>query len=284
MKEIAEDVFIETEMLGVTLGAIFDQKNLIYVDAPLLPENARSWRSVVNGKRKAEPALVLLDSNLDRTIGSRYMDCSLIAQEQVLEVYENRPITFKPLPLGSGADWEKIRSMNGFRWIYPEIIFSHTLDLHQNELHIQFEFHPGPSLGSSWVLVPERKVLFVGDILMNDQVPLIQEADLNEWQESLSVLAGPAFQDYMIISGRSGVLKQSDVEPMQAFLSTLNQLFFDYAECGASISHLDSLISEMKIDQFFRIRSAQKGNSIKRLRYGMCSYYQQHFLHETAAV
>ena len=149
MKQIAENIIIETDFVGVTLGAVIQHDRVLYVDAPLLPEHARLWRIAATARKKIPQQIVLLDAHHDRTIGSRYLECTIIAQERTHWIYQNRPVTFKPVSQNSGSVWETIHIQNGFRWIYPEIVFSQRLDLHQSELHIDLQYHPGPSAGST---------------------------------------------------------------------------------------------------------------------------------------
>ena len=185
MKQIAENIIIETEYTGVTLGAIIQPDRIIYIDAPLLPEHARLWRNAATGRKKLPQQVILMDANHDRTIGSRYLECTIIAQERTHWIYQNRPVTFKPISQNSGCEWERIRIQNGFRWIYPEIVFSQRMDLHQSELHIDLQYHPGPSAGSTWVEVPARNVIFAGDTVVSGQVPFLHTAEIGPWLQAL---------------------------------------------------------------------------------------------------
>ena len=188
MKQIAENIIIETEYTGVTLGAVIQPDRIIYIDAPLLPEHARLWRNAATGRKKLPQQVILMDANHDRTIGSRYLECTIIAQERTHWIYQNRPVTFKPISQNSGCEWERIRIQNGFRWIYPEIVFSQRMDLHQSELHIDLQYHPGPSAGSTWVEVPARNVIFVGDTVVSGQVPFLHTAEIGPWLQALDEL------------------------------------------------------------------------------------------------
>ena len=47
MDEIANNVYIEDQFLGVTLGVISQPRGLIQIDAPPSPEDGRSWRAAM---------------------------------------------------------------------------------------------------------------------------------------------------------------------------------------------------------------------------------------------
>ena len=108
MKQIAENIIIETDYTGVTLGAIIQPNRVIYIDAPLLPEHARLWRNAATSRKKIPQQIILLDAHHDRTIGSRYLECTIIAQERTHWIYQNRPVTFKPISMGKNTHSERI--------------------------------------------------------------------------------------------------------------------------------------------------------------------------------
>ena len=285
MKQIAENIIIETEYTGVTLGAIIQPDRVIYIDAPLLPEHARLWRIAATARKKLPQQVILLDAHYDRTIGSRYLECTIIAHEQVHWIYENRPVTFKPISQNSGSVWETINLQNGFRWIYPEIVFSQRLDLHQSELHIDLQYHPGPSRGASWVEVPARKVIFAGDAVVSGQVPFLHTAELGPWLVTLDEMERRYDEGCQIVGGRNGLIEKNDILKMRAFLLKTQACLDDYAACNDTDERIDSLIAQIGIDSFFDIRKDEKGRMVERLSYGLHRYFRRNYMHidETAA-
>ena len=278
MKQIAENIIIETEYTGVTLGAIIQPDRIIYIDAPLLPEHARLWRIAATGRKKLPQQIILLDANHDRTIGSRYLECTIIAHERTHWIYQNRPVTFKPISQNSGCEWEKIRIQNGYRWIYPEIVFSQRLDLHQSELHIDLQFHPGPSAGCTWVEVPARKVIFVGDTVISGQVPFLHTAEIGPWLMTLDELEKRYDEGCQIVSGRNGLIGKEDIHVMSAFLKQAQECLTDYAAVNETDERIDSLIPRMEIDSFFKIKKDAMGFMVERLSYGLHHYFRRNYM------
>ena len=279
MKKIAENIIIETEYTGVTLGAIVQQDRVVYIDAPLLPEHARLWRIAATSRKKIPQQVILLDANHDRTIGSRYLECTIIAHEQTHNIYQRRPVTFKPISQKSGCDWEKIRIQNGFRWIYPEIVFSQRLDLHQSELHIDLQYHPGPSYGSTWVVIPARNVVFAGDTVVADQIPFLHTAEIGPWLAALDELERYYDEGYLIVGGRNGLIEKKDIQTMRAFLTKAQTCLTDYAAVSESDERIDSLIARMEIDSFFKIKKDRMGDMVERLSYGLHHYFRRNYMH-----
>ena len=278
MKQIAENIIIETDYTGVTLGAIIQPNRVIYIDAPLLPEHARLWRNAATSRKKIPQQVILLDAHHDRTIGSRYLECTIIAQERTHWIYQNRPVTFKPISQNSGSEWEKIRIQNGFRWIYPEIVFSQRLDLHQSDLHVDLQYHPGPSAGCTWVEIPARNVIFVGDTVVSEQVPFLHTAEIGAWLNALDELENRYNEGSIIVGGRNGIIEKSDIQAMREFLLKAQERLTDYAAISETDDRIDSLIPLLTIDSFFKIKMDQMGNMVERLSYGLHHYYRRNYM------
>ncbi len=278
MKQIAENIIIETEYTGVTLGAVIQHDRVVYIDAPLLPEHARLWRIAATSRKKIPQQVILLDAHHDRTIGSRYLECTIIAQERTHWIYQNRPVTFKPISQNSGSVWETIRIQNGFRWIYPEIVFSQCLDLHQSDLHIELQYHPGPSDGSSWVDIPARKVIFAGDTVVSGQVPFLGSAEIGSWLIALDELERRYDEGYQIVGGRSGLIGKAEIRAMREFLLRVQGCLTDYAACNETDERIDSLIAQLEMDKYFTIRKEDKGQMIERLSYGLHHYFRRNYM------
>lgn len=278
MKQIAENIIIETEYVGVTLGAIVQHDRVIYIDAPLLPEHARLWRIAATARKKIPQQVILLDAHHDRTIGSRFLECTIIAHEQVHWIYQNRPVTFKPISQNSGSVWETINIQNGFRWIYPEIVFSQRLDLHQSDLHVDLQYHPGPSAGATWVEIPARKVVFVGDAVVSGQVPFLHSAEIGAWLHTLGEMESRYNEGYQIVGGRTGLVEKQEIEAMRAFLERTQECLTDYAACNETDERIDSLIALLEMDSFFKIRKDDKGQMIERLSYGLHHYFRTNYM------
>lgn len=267
MKEIAEKVFIETGTAGVTLGAVVEPSLVTYIDAPLLQENIRLWRNGVTGKKKLLPRLILLDAHHDRCIGSRFLEATIITQEDTYSVYQNRPITFKPISMNSGSEWEKIKNMPGFRWAYPEMIFSEIMDIHSEQITISLRHVPGPSIGSSWVIVPERKVLFIGDTIVKNQVPFLADANIPLWLTALDRLSD--YSGFSIVCGRGGLVEKKDIEAMRGFLLNTQKLIDELPQTDDPAAHLSSMIPQLKFEKYFSVPKSEISTALERLTYGL---------------
>ncbi|HUV28310.1 MAG TPA: MBL fold metallo-hydrolase [Anaerolineales bacterium] len=275
MHQIAPGIYIEDAFAGVTLGALIQPHGTVMVDAPLRAEDARAWRSsLTNLSIGSNRILVNLDAHLDRTLGSRALDSTIIAHASTAQVFRNRPSVFKGHSTDSGAEWEVSNDVFGTRWAVPDITFSDRLYLHWGGPDVILEHHPGPTLGSIWVLIPSAEVVFVGDTILNDQPPFLASANLPAWIESLELLKS-SFKQFTIVSGRGGLDGKDSIHSqlniLKKILRGLNQLAKKDAPPEMTEGLISDLISMMSLP------ADRRKHYIQRLRHGLYYYYTQHY-------
>lgn len=282
MQAITKTVLIEDQYPGVTLAVIVRSRGLIQLDAPPSPEDGRAWRAtLMNLNAGPERVLVNLDSHPDRTLGARGMDCTVIAHEKTLQTFRLRPTTFKAQGDETGAEWERIAGMGSVRWAPPEISFSRELTLHWGEGPVLLEHHAGPSSGAMWAILPEEKVVFVGDTVLKGQPPFLASADLPAWIESITALLKPAFKGYTIVSGRDGTVNAQTIRNQLEFLKYVRERLEKMAARNARPETTEKLVQPLMTR--FRAPAARQKYYAQRLRYGLLHYYIRHHHHSRSS-
>jgi cyclase len=271
MQEITNNIFIEDQFHGVTLGVIVTPRGLIQIDAPPSPEDARSWRAaLMNLGGGMERALINLDAHPDRTLGARAMDCTVIAHEKTANTFRTRPNTFKAQGEETGADWESIPGLGSVRWSPPEISFLDQMTLHWGDTPVVLEHHAGPSSGSIWVHLPEEKIVFVGDAVLKNQPPFFAGANLTDWITALNLLLGPDFKGYTIISSRGGVVTTNIVKTQLDFIKVVHDKLDKVTAKKANPAAIEKLVTTLLAS--FKAPAARQKQFAQRLRYGLLHY------------
>jgi glyoxylase-like metal-dependent hydrolase (beta-lactamase superfamily II) len=276
MQSIAKDVYIEGEYPGVTLGAIPLDHGLIQVDAPPSPEDARAWRAaLLNLGGGTERLLINLDAHPDRTLGARAMDCTIVAHEKTAQVFRSRPNTFKAQGEETGSEWEAIPGLGNVRWMLPEITFSQQMTIHWGEHPIWLEHHPGPAAGAVWVILPDSKVVFVGDAVLKNQPPFLAAADLPAWLETLKLLLSPNYKGWGVVSSRGGLVTGDAIKAQKDYLEQVLAKVEKLAQKKASPEALENLIPHLL--GAFKFPANRHQRYAQRLRYGLSHYYARHY-------
>lgn len=271
MQEITNNIFIEDQFHGVTLGVIVTPRGLIQIDAPPSPEDARSWRAaLMNLGGGMERALINLDAHPDRTLGARAMDCTVIAHEKTANTFRTRPNTFKAQGEETGADWESIPGLGSVRWAPPEISFLDQMTLYWGDTSVVLEHHAGPSSGSIWVHLPEEKIVFVGDAVLKNQPPFFAGANLTDWITALNLLLSPDFKGYTIISSRGGVVTTNIVKTQLDFIKHVHDKLDKVTAKKANPAAIEKLVTSLLTS--FKAPAARQKQFAQRLRYGLLHY------------
>lgn len=275
MQTLAQQVFIEDQYPGVTLGAIALPHGLIQIDAPPSPEDGRSWRAAMLGLNSGvERLLVNLDLHPDRTLGARSMDCTIVANEKTAQAFRNRPNTFKAQGDETGADWESVAGLGSIRWAPPEITFTARMRIEWSGFTVILENHPGPAAGAIWVILPEPKIVFVGDLVLRNQPPFLSRASLPEWIASLEQLMAK-YQDHTIVSGRGGVMPFEAVETQYAQMKTIHEKLEFLANRQANTDEIEALVTPLMTE--LKIPADRQKQYAQRLSYGLRHYYTRHY-------
>ncbi len=270
MQEIAPHVFIETEYPGVTLGAICKPHGLIQIDAPFRPDDIRSWRAALYSMSGGvDRLLVNLDAHYDRTLGSRQLECMIVGHDRMAQIFRDRPLTFKAQTVETGAEWELHQGLGSIRWAPPEFTFSDSFYIHWNTNPMILEHHPGPATGAIWVVLPEEKVVFVGDAVVPYAPPFLASADIPAWKETLALLGKPEYKHFTIVSGRGGVVAMDQVKEQAKFLEKVEHQL-EKKSAGDVEKSVTQLLKS------FNVPSDRQANYALRLRWGLQHYISHH--------
>jgi cyclase len=267
MQQIEKGIFYEDSYLGVTLGALVFSHGVIAIDSPLRAEDARSWRSsLMNQRGGPNRLLICLDAHPDRTLGARALDCPIVAHLKTAQIFKNRPMIFKGQTIESGAIWETYNDAIGTRWAYPDITFTQQMSLFWGGPEIVIEHHPGPTPGSSWVILPDARVVFVGDTVLLNQPPFLAYADMNAWLENLDILLN-SYSDFTIVSGRGGLATTQDVRSQSLILEEILNKMEKMSRGAISQTTIQELIPSLLAH--YSIPVELRGVYIQRLRNGL---------------
>jgi glyoxylase-like metal-dependent hydrolase (beta-lactamase superfamily II) len=281
MQEIAPHIYIETSYAGVTLGAIAWDHGLILIDSPFKGDDIRSWRaSLLNMGSSADRLLVNLDAHVDRTLGVRAMDCTVVGHEEIAEAFRSRPLTFKAQSSETGAEWELYEGIGNTRWSPPEITFTQNLIIQWDDNPIIIEQWCGSAIGAITIRLPKEKIIFIGDIATPQQPPFLAEADLPAWIATLNRLAAPEFSNFVIISGRGGSIRQDGVRQQLDFLQKVKDRLDHLAGRRSTPETTEQLVPELLAD--FNIPHERKNQFQRRLQFGLKQYYLHHYLSSAA--
>ena len=247
MQEIAPNVFIDNNSLGLVTGVIRTDAGSVLVDSPSRHDDARSWRSGTAKLVMGDPKfLISLDTNYDRILSAKGTECVIISQANAITASRGKSTAAKFLDESqSETETHEQQSSNLFRWIPPEIVFEDSLSLHLGNIQIELEHHSGSNIAGVWVNLPQQKIVFIGDAVLVNQPPFLAYANLAVWQQDLELLASREYKGFQIISSRSGVVSTDQVRDMRRLIDSIANLMEPLVTGSADLDAYHQLIPKI---------------------------------------
>jgi cyclase len=275
MRKVVTGVYIENTYAGVTLGALVLEEGIVMIDAPISPEDGRAWQQALRKLNGGTGRLLInLDSHPDRTLGARAMESQVLAHKSSADSFNQRSTIFKAQETESGAEWENTKGLSGIRWQPPNLTFTDQVRIHWGDTQVMVEHHPGPAKGACWVLLPEKKIIFVGDAVVAKQPPFLADADLAEWVETLDVLLSK-YKGFKIISGRGGQVGEKDIRNLSHFIKDVDKKLVRISKRKASPQAAEKLAE--KLLPALEFPAKYHDFYMQRLQHGLYHYYARNY-------
>lgn len=271
MKQIAPDVTIEQNSLGLYAGIVQTETSMVLIDSPLKPVDGGFWKTTVEQNECSEHCyMIVLDTNYDRLLSIKGCDCVLVSHADAIS-----PIRLRTPKVSEDSQQPSENSesvVSGNRMLPPEIIFDTELSLHLDSLQVNLEHHPGSNHAGIWVIIPEREIVFVGDTVVVDQPPFLAYANLKAWEKDLNLLLSDQFSDYQIASSRSGVVDRDQIKTMSKHIAMIRNIFETLMESKVPIEQWYDRIPQI-ISKFNHVDLFNSELFYNRLRWGITMYY-----------
>jgi cyclase len=283
MRELAPNVFVETEFHGANVGAITTGEGVILIDTPMLPDDAAAWLEEIR-KRTGDRILYIINTDHHRghIIGNQYFPmATVIAHEfawknmksygdsfrtRLLNLYRNR------MP-EAAEEWQqnlKIRE--------PEITFSGRTILFKGDKEIHLLPLGGHTPATTVVYLPEDGLLFAGDLVVTDRPPFLSQGDTKEWLTALTYLR--KLQYDVLIPGHGELSGKEATEKMSEFLRIVRRKVRSAHRAGLSKS--DTARSLKHLIHYWPIPPFEKPKADRRFKSSLSRVWNEMKAEEAA--
>jgi cyclase len=182
MRKVTENVYVGASICNHSFVTTKD--GLVLVDTPAVPSAAVAWQSVMAALGPAR-YLINTEPHMDHVGGDYFFDAPVVAHEGARRAIEAASVEYFTQMLSSAAPGEPLPE--GFSFRLPAITFNDALTLYVGNHTFRVLHLPGHTAFQSPVYVPEERVLFAGDNVVN-AMPFFHEAVPTEWLRSLDTL------------------------------------------------------------------------------------------------
>lgn len=270
MQRLRSGAFFETRYPGPILGAVPSEAGILLIDCPPRSDDSKDWTAQLapNGRPSY---LAMLDHHPDRALGARAFDLPIIAHETTLSEMRGWPDAYKGAANPIGAEADSLKRITGVGKAVPDLGFSDELELHLGERQVQFWHRPGPTAGAMWVVLPEAEVAFIGDLVSISEPPYVGEADIEAWLAALDELRTPAYEEFILISGRDGRVGRDELNAMARFVRKIPVRLERLEQRGDSPEAAERIARNLAKD--FKLPNTRRDQVTLRLQTGLRSLY-----------
>lgn len=246
MQQIAERVYVEMAYYGGNIGCVVTDQGLILIDTPMLPRDARHWRDQI-AQLTSLPVLCLINTDYceNRILGNAFFETPVVAHELTWEAVSGYGDAFRQqmANLLEPIDVEAAAEMSELKVVRPQITFTERMLFEKGTPLVRLIHLGGHTPATIAVYVPDEKILFVGDNVMVDTLPLLTRADTKQWLQALTTIRKMRVET--LVPGHGPLCDTSATQPLSEYIRLIRDMVRRHFQAGRSKSELSSLVSRL---------------------------------------
>jgi cyclase len=253
VEKLTERLFAETAYDWANVGAALTGRGVVLLDSPVRPTDSLDWQGEVRGLSPLGIRyLIATDYHGDHTTGASFIEdeVTFIAPQIVFDEFSKGDNAFSKeiftKTLEDRGLAEEARQITDAPVPLPDVCFEDSMTLHLEPLTFEIHRLGGHSPATSMIFIPEERVIFASDIVINEPCPGLRDANVQEWIDALSFIEGlPADR---VVPGHGPIGGMKEVVELKEYLTTVLGKMKDLAAEGRE---KDEAVSDPFFDRFF---------------------------------
>ncbi|MGC9332953.1 MAG: MBL fold metallo-hydrolase [Anaerolineae bacterium] len=270
IREIAPNVFVETEYHGANVGLILTGNGAILIDTPMLPKQARHWFKEIR-KRTEEPVRYIINTDHNRAhiVGNQYFPgAKVIAHENAWKEMRSYGDSFRTRLLNMYRDrmpdavveWEQHLEI-----VKPQITFTSRSIMFKGDKEIHLIAVGGHTPATSVVYLPHERLLFAGDVVVTNRPPFLSQGNTKEWLEALTYLRKLHYD--ILVPGHGELTGKEATQKMSEYLRMVRRRVRTAYQSG--LSKADTARSLAHLVRYWPIPPFEKPKADRRFKSGL---------------
>jgi len=235
MKEIANNIYVETGFHGANVGAIITEAGAVLVDTPMIPADAWRWlRRIARLSKEGIAFVISTDYSPIRTLGNCFFPAPSIAHENTWSEIKahGEAALQRYIEHFKEKDPKTAANLADVRIVLPEITLTDGLAIHKGQRTIEIMFLGGHTPATLGVYVPDSKVLFSSDVVVNERHVNLSQAQSLEWRHSLERLSQMDIET--IVPGHGEPCPASAIAPLIEYITEMRRQVQEQYQSGNS--------------------------------------------------
>ncbi|MDQ4075409.1 MAG: MBL fold metallo-hydrolase [Chloroflexota bacterium] len=241
MQELAPGVFYEPSFRGVNLGLVVTEEGVVLVDTPMLPMVAKDWQQRVEEFGPIS-YIVNTDHLQEHTAGNYYLPGDIIAHDETrgrMRMTDKAKETYKKFVVETDREGA-VEYVEDYELRYPNITLFDRLTIFLGARELEFIHLPGHTPNSIGLYLPGARVLFTGDVVVNNYRPYLGLANIDEWLMTLKAIE--VMEVDTIVPSHGDPMSPDELDLLADYLVTMRDRVQDLIDSGRA---RDEVVSKM---------------------------------------
>jgi cyclase len=270
IREIASDIFVETNFHGANVAYVRTDEGVILIDTPMLPNEARQWRAEIEEKTGQQIIYIInTDHHRAHVIGNQFFPtATVIAHEQAWKEMKSYGDSFRTRLINmyreripeAVAEWKQDLEI-----IKPSITFTGRTILFKGDKEIHMIPVGGHTPATTVVLFPNDGLLFAGDVVVTNRPPFLSQGNTKEWLDALTYLR--RLQYDVLIPGHGELTGKEATQKMSEYLRMVRRRVRSAYRSG--MPKADTARSLSHLIRFWPIPPFEKPKADRRFKSGL---------------
>ena len=277
VRKLTPKVYVNINYSTCTTGCIVTREGAVLIDTPLIPQQARHWRSQIEGFSRNTPIayILLTDHHRGHALGCQhFMPALVIGHERAHKEMQGFSENFKERVRNSFRKMPEIQAeMEEITVHPPQITYTQRAGFFIGGTSIECIFVGGHTPATSIIWLEKERICFVGDTIWTDQHPYMAQANSEEWLEALKLIR--SLDPAVIVPGHGQPLEGLDrIRLMEDYIQSLRQ---QVAECLAAGKDKNETKKELvkELMDRFTVPNARKSKIESQIGSGINRVYRE---------
>jgi glyoxylase-like metal-dependent hydrolase (beta-lactamase superfamily II) len=233
-----------TNSFGANAGIIIGRDGIVVIDTLVSSKEAKRFIKDIRAISK-KPIKYVINTHyhLDHTFGNA--DFKRLGAVIISHTNDSKNLkTHGETALKNAKNYGlSEKDMKGTKVSYPALTFTDRMeiDLVDQKIELMYTGHSHTD-GSILVYLPEKKILFAGDILFTNYHPFIGDGNIDEWIKTLDYIMTMDVE--IIIPGHGPLSNKKDIEGMKNYLVAFDKKAKELAEKSSDAEYIASEIKK----------------------------------------
>lgn len=256
MRKLTKNIVAETGFQWANVGAAVTEGGVIMIDCPVRPTESRKWQEEL---RTLSPLglryLISTDYHGDHSTGAAFVKgVTYIAPQRVYEemgkiqgkhTFSRNALIETLRDQGLKEEAEEVAKA-AVR--LPTVCFEESLILHLPPLTFEIRRVGGHTPACSVVYIPEEKVIFSSDVVMDTPEPGMRDANVGQWLKAMEWIEGLPV-DY-IVTGHGEIGGKEIIGKLRKYLSEVWGIMGKLVESGKTKAEA---VGDRSFGKFLRV-------------------------------